>query len=123
MVARIRELESLLGKAVNEKENWRIKASILAGSMSENLCDLRDQVNQMNTDYQEDLNYTKEYFEDRMQDLLKACSRQASKEQLIVGESNSESARNYLGESATEINIVEMRPDDDGTFTEPNITD
>jgi len=51
MVARIRELESLLGKAVNEKENWRIKASILAGSMSENLCDLRDQVNQMNTDY------------------------------------------------------------------------
>ena len=46
------------------------------------MCELRDQINQINTEYQEDLTYTKEYFEDRMKDLVKACSRQASKEVL-----------------------------------------
>jgi len=48
MLSRIRELERLLSSALEEKENWRMKATILAGSMSENLCDLREQVNQMN---------------------------------------------------------------------------
>ena len=48
MLSRIRELERLLSSPLEEKENWRMKATILAGSMSENLCDLREQVNQMN---------------------------------------------------------------------------
>ena len=51
MVARIRDLERLLSSAIQEKENWRMKATILAGSMSENLCELRDQVGRMNQDY------------------------------------------------------------------------
>jgi hypothetical protein len=45
MVARIRELENLLNSAIVDKESWRKKASMLAGSLSENVCDLRDQVN------------------------------------------------------------------------------
>ena len=42
MVERIRELEQLLNVALVEKESWHNKANILAGSLSENLCDLRD---------------------------------------------------------------------------------
>jgi hypothetical protein len=96
-----------------------MKASMLAGSLSENLCEMRDQINQMNAEYQEDLAYTKEYFEDRMRDLVKACSRQASKEQLDLEHSASSRQR----QSVSEMHIVEMRPDEEGTFTEPNITD
>ena len=48
---------------------------MLAGSLSDNLCEMRDQINQMSAEYQEDIAYTKEYFEDRMRDLVKACSR------------------------------------------------
>ncbi len=75
MVARIRELERLLGQAIQDKESWRAKTTMLAGSLSDNLCEMREQINQMSAEYQEDMAYTKEYFEDRMRDLVKACSR------------------------------------------------
>lgn len=89
MVARIRELERLLSIAVSEKESWRAKTTMLAGTLSDNLCEMRDQINQMSAEYQEDIAYTKEYFEDRMRDLVKACSRQASKDLLELEQSAS----------------------------------
>ena len=92
---------------------------MLAGTLSDNLCEMRDQINQMSNEYQEDIAYTKEYFEDRMRDLVKACSRQASKDLLELEQSASSRQR----QSVSEMHIVEMRPDDEGTYTEPNITD
>ena len=92
---------------------------MLAGSLSDNLCEMRDQINQMSAEYQEDIAYTKEYFEDRMRDLVKACSRQASKDLLEL----EQSASSRQQQSVSEMHIVEMRPDDEGTYTEPNITD
>ena len=92
---------------------------MLAGTLSDNLCEMRDQINQMSAEYQEDIAYTKEYFEDRMRDLVKACSRQASKDLLELEQSASSRQR----QSVSEMHIVEMRPDDEGTYTEPNITD
>ena len=92
---------------------------MLAGTLSDNLCEMRDQINQMSAECQEDIAYTKEYFEDRMRDLVKACSRQASKDLLELEQSASSRQR----QSVSEMHIVEMRPDDEGTYTEPNITD
>ena len=92
---------------------------MLAGSLSDNLCEMRDQINQMSAEYQEDIAYTKEYFEDRMRDLVKACSRQASKDLLEL----EQSASSRQQQSVSEMHIVEMRPDDEGTYTEPNMTD
>lgn len=54
-----------------------------------------------------------------MRDLVKACSRQASKELLEV----EQSASSRQQKSVSEMHIVEMRPDEEGTFTEPNMTD
>ena len=66
---------------------------MLAGTLSDNLCEMRDQINQMSAEYQEDIAYTKEYFEDRMRDLVKACSRQASKDLLELEQSASSRQR------------------------------
>ncbi len=42
MVAKIRELESRLSSTIAERESWKAKACLLAGPLSENLCELRE---------------------------------------------------------------------------------
>jgi hypothetical protein len=64
------ELEVVLRQTVQERDDWKKKAEMLANSYIESMSHLKNSLEFERQDQQEELRHTRNYFEERLSDLM-----------------------------------------------------